>query len=37
MLFPTTVFAVFFFLVYNLHWMLVGYPRVRKVVLLADS
>ncbi len=37
MLFPTTVFAVFFFLVYNLHWMLVGYPRVRKVVLLAAS
>jgi alginate O-acetyltransferase complex protein AlgI len=37
MLFPTTVFAVFFFLVFNLHWALAGFPRARKGVLLAAS
>ena len=37
MLFPTTVFAVFFFLVFNLHWALAGYPRARKGFLLAAS
>ena len=37
MLFPTTVFAVFFFLVFNLHWALAGYPRTRKGFLLLAS
>ena len=37
MLFPTTVFAVFFFLVFNLHWGLAGFPRARKGFLLAAS
>lgn len=37
MLFPTTVFAVFFFIVFQLHWGLVGFPRTRKYVLLAAS
>lgn len=37
MLFPTTVFALFFAVVFALHWGLTGYPRVRKVVLLCAS
>ncbi|NLG35465.1 MAG: MBOAT family protein [Lentisphaerae bacterium] len=37
MLFPTTVFAVFFFLVFNMHWALAGHPRARKGFLLAAS
>lgn len=37
MLFPTTVFAVFFFIVYQLHWGLTSQPRLRKWMLLAAS
>ncbi len=37
MLFPTTVFALCFAVVFSLHWGLVSFPRVRKVVLLAAS
>jgi len=37
MLFPTTAFAVFFFLVFNLHWALAGRPRARKAFLLCAS
>ena len=37
MLFPTTVFALFFAIVFALHWSLVPVPRLRKVVLLASS
>ena len=37
MLFPTTVFAVFFFIVFNLHWALAGFPRTRKAFLLVAS
>jgi len=37
MLFPTTVFALFFAVVFALHWSLVPLPRLRKVVLLAAS
>lgn len=37
MLFPTTVFAVFFFLVFHGHWALAGHPRARKAFLLAAS
>lgn len=37
MLFPTTVFALFFALVFALHWGLVRFPLARKLVLLAAS
>ncbi len=37
MLFPTTVFALFFAVVFFLHWGLVPFPRLRKCVLLAAS
>ncbi len=37
MLFPTTAFAVFFFLVFQVHWALAGRPRVRKAFLLSAS
>ena len=37
MLFPTTIFAVFFFLVFYLHWALADRPRARKGYLLAAS
>ena len=37
MLFPTTIFATFFFLVFTLHWSLAGWPRIRKTMLLAAS
>ncbi len=37
MLFPTTVFAVFFAVVYALHWSLPERSLARKVVLLAAS
>ncbi len=37
MLFPTTIFAVFFFLVFHAHWALAGHPRARKIFLLASS
>ena len=37
MLFPTTIFAVYFFLVYHAHWALVEYPRTRKAFLLVAS
>ena len=37
MLFPTTAFAVFFFVVFQIHWALAGYPRARKIFLLAAS
>ncbi len=37
MLFPTTVFAVFFLLVFQIHWALAGHPRARKGFLLASS
>ena len=37
MLFPTTVFALFFAVVFAAHWSLVRYPLARKVTLLAAS
>jgi alginate O-acetyltransferase complex protein AlgI len=37
MLFPTTDFAIFFALVFALHWVLNPYPRARKWFLLAAS
>lgn len=37
MLFPTTVFALFFAVVFALHWGLAGYPRLRKITLLCAS
>ncbi len=37
MLFPTTVFALFFAVVFALHWGLAGYPRLRKLTLLCSS
>jgi D-alanyl-lipoteichoic acid acyltransferase DltB (MBOAT superfamily) len=37
MLFPTTVFALFFAIVFSLHWGLVRFPLVRKIVLLGAS
>ncbi len=37
MLFPTTVFALFFAIVFTLHWGLVRFPLARKWVLLAAS
>ncbi|MDX9867976.1 MAG: MBOAT family protein [Kiritimatiellia bacterium] len=37
MLFPTTVFALFFAVVFFLHWGLVPFPRLRKVTLLGAS
>jgi len=37
MLFPTTVFALFFAVVFALHWGLVRFPLTRKLVLLAAS
>ena len=37
MLFPTTVFALFFAVVFALHWGLVRFPRARKLVLLCAS
>lgn len=37
MLFPTTVFALFFAAVFFLHWGLVPFPRLRKCALLAAS
>ena len=37
MLFPTTVFALFFALVFTAHWGLVSFPRLRKAVLLSAS
>ena len=37
MLFPTTAFAVFFFVVFQIHWALGEFPRVRKTFLLAAS
>lgn len=37
MLFPTTVFAIFFFLVFHGHWALAGHPRARKTFLLCAS
>jgi D-alanyl-lipoteichoic acid acyltransferase DltB (MBOAT superfamily) len=37
MLFPTTVFALFFAVVFALHWGLVPFPRIRKFALLGAS
>ena len=37
MLFPTTVFALFFAVVFSLHWGLVRFPLTRKIVLLCSS
>lgn len=37
MLFPTTVFALFFAVVFSLHWGLVRFPLARKLVLLCAS
>lgn len=37
MLFPTTVFALFFAIVFALHWGLVRFPLARKLVLLSAS
>ena len=37
MLFPTFSFAVFFITVFYLHWWLIGFPRLRKWILLLGS
>lgn len=37
MLFPTLVFAVFFIIVFAMHWMLVDRPRIWKPFMLAAS
>lgn len=37
MLFPTAIFALFFAVVFTLHWLTVPYPRLRKVVILTGS
>ncbi len=37
MLFPTTVFALFFAVVFAMHWSLSGFPRIRKGVILLSS
>lgn len=37
MLFPTITFAVFFLLVWPVHWLVAGSPRARQVVLLVAS
>lgn len=37
MLFPTTVFALFFAIVFILHWSLTPLPRIRKLMLLGAS
>ena len=37
MLFPTAVFALFFFAVFAAHWSLAAWPRTRKVFLLCAS
>ena len=37
MLFPTTVFAVFFGIVFGLHWALVTRPGPWKLTLLGAS
>ncbi len=37
MLFPTTIFALFFATVFFLHWWLLRYPRLWKPLLLAAS
>ncbi|MBP7275859.1 MAG: MBOAT family protein [Kiritimatiellae bacterium] len=37
MLFPTTIFAVFFLIVFHVHWALAGRPGARKIFLLAAS
>ena len=37
MLFPTTVFALFFAIVFATHWSLTRFPLARKIALLAAS
>lgn len=37
MLFPTAVFALFFFFVFTVHWSLAAWPRTRKAFLLCAS
>ena len=37
MLFPTSVFAVFFAVFFALHWLAVPYPRLRKAIILLGS
>ncbi len=37
MLFPTFVFAVFFIIVFMLHWGTVRWPQVRKYILISAS
>ncbi|MBU0716452.1 MAG: MBOAT family protein [Verrucomicrobia bacterium] len=37
MLFPTLIFAVFFFIVFTLHWILVSRPRIWKPFMLSAS
>lgn len=37
MLFPTLSFAVFFIIVFTLHWVLVGRPRIWKPFILSAS
>ena len=37
MLFPTSIFALFFAIVFALHWLTAPWPRIRKALLLAGS
>ncbi len=37
MLFPSLIFAIFFIIVFTLHWMLVDRPRIWKPFMLAAS
>lgn len=37
MLFPTSIFAIFFAAVFIMHWLLTPYPRLRKGWLLVSS
>ena len=37
MLFPTSIFALFFAIVFAIHWLTVSRPRIRKAALLLGS
>ena len=37
MLFPTSIFALFFAIVFAIHWLAVSRPRIRKAALLLGS
>ncbi len=37
MLFPTAIFALFFVVVFTLHWITVPYVRLRKAIILSGS